>query len=137
MLVLHVPDALKHPSPDSITQILRRGLRVDVPQIHRAVEALHTPLTASTDTGGRVWCEGRERARKGVRRRGRQRTRRLCNKRLRSGDLSRLRRGLLRLGDVRTAVLAVVDALTCPRGLGRECVHNLYYAFCKKGLQEK
>lgn len=40
MLILHVPDALQHTSPDGITQVLGGGLGVDVPEIDRPVQRL-------------------------------------------------------------------------------------------------
>ena len=34
VLILHVPDALQHPSPDSIAQVLGGSLRVNVPEVN-------------------------------------------------------------------------------------------------------
>ena len=34
VLILHVSDALQHPSPDSIAQVLGGSLRVNVPEVN-------------------------------------------------------------------------------------------------------
>jgi len=54
------------------------------------------------------------------------RERRLSDERLGCGGLSSLCSGLLRLGNVGASVLAIVDTLPCPRGLGGERVDDLH-----------
>ena len=49
----------------------------------------------------------------------------LCHKGLSRHSLSRLCSRLLRLGNVRATVLAVVNTLPSPCGFGRQGVHNL------------
>ena len=40
VLILHVSDALQHPSPDSIAQVLGGSLRVNVPEVNGPVQRL-------------------------------------------------------------------------------------------------
>lgn len=124
MLILHIPNALKHPSPDRITQILRRRLGMNIPEVNRPIKSLHA-RRLRTRARRRVRREWGERAREGVRRRGRKRACGLGDERLRSGNLGGLGGGLLRLGNVGAPVLAVIDPLACPRGFGGERVDDL------------
>jgi hypothetical protein len=130
VLILHVPDALQHASPDGITQVLSGGLGVNVPEIDRpvqrlvsvqtakAVHAIHAPeVRSERQVGG----HGRPEAALG----GDGREGSLSNKGLGRGSLSSLCSGLLRLGDVGASILAIVDTLPCPGGLCRESVDDL------------
>ena len=58
MLILHIPNALQHSSPDCIAQILRRRLGMDVPQIDSPIQTLGVHTTHSTQ---RVLCVRGER----------------------------------------------------------------------------
>jgi hypothetical protein len=129
MLVLHVPNALQNTASDCIAQIFRRRLRVDVTQVHSPVQPLganassHTSHTSHAPHRiGRIGREWREWNARSLHWRM---LHRLRNERLRSGSLRRLRRRLLRLGDVRAAILAIIDALAGPCWLSREGCDNL------------
>ncbi len=63
MLLWHISDALQHTTPNSITQILRRRLRVNVTQINSSVHSLGgRKSTCHIHRGERCRsvCEGRE-----------------------------------------------------------------------------
>lgn len=119
MLVLHVAHALQDTTPDGVAQVLRSSLRVNITQVDGAVKGLrYNHSTKAVRREGHVGCQRRcEALPIGLERRER-RCGRLCDERLRSSSLRGLRCGLLRLGDVGTAVLAIVDALARP---GRLC----------------
>ena len=52
MLVLHIPDALQHSATNSITQVFRCRLRVDITQIDSAVYAWDTYSARSEPIDG-------------------------------------------------------------------------------------
>ena len=129
MLVLHVPHALQYTSPDSVTQVLRGRLWVNVPQVHRSIKSLHS--CASSHAHAIRWkCGVRgEWTTKWVRRsilhsRVRREGCRM-DEGLRSSSLGSLSSGLLWFGDVGASILAVVDALTCPRWFRRQRIDHL------------
>src|SRR5258708_3759527 len=122
MLVLHVPYALQHTTANSIAQILRCCLRMNVAEIDG-------PIRGPGDTEP-LRCEGRVRAKRpeaantGVDGAESRRSR-LCDKGLSRDGLGCLCGSLLRLGDVRATVFSIVDPLSGPCGFCGECVHNL------------
>lgn len=137
VLVLHVPDALQHASPDGIAQVLGGGLGVDVTKIDgpvqclvsvQATEAVHTAhaseLRSERQVGGHrrpevaLAVDGREGS--------------LSNEGLGCGGLSSLCGSLLRLGNVSTSILAIIDAFACPGGLRRESVDHLRLQNCER-----
>lgn len=134
VLVLHVPNALQHAATDGIAQVLRRRLRVDVTQVDGPVQALGAGETSARKTSQAVGECRRVRAKRreagGVgRERGRVRLNgRKCglrNEGLSGGGLGSVSCCLLRLGHVGASILAIVDTLASPGGLGRERVHDL------------
>lgn len=127
MLVLHIANALQDTTPDGVAQVLSGSLRVNIAQVDCAVEGLRR--RHSTETVGReghIWRQRRREARPISLERGERG--RLCYERLSGSSLRGLRCGLLRLGDVGTAVLAVVDALARPSRLRRQRVDDLRVA---------
>jgi hypothetical protein len=120
MFILHVPDALQHTSPDRVTQILRRRLRMYRTEINRPVHTLDAPHAAHhvhrRERGGRGVRAERAKMRRGGGR---------GDEGLRGGGLGLVGGGLLRFGDVGAAVFAKVDALACPAGFGGEGVDYL------------
>lgn len=94
MLVLHVSNALQYTSPNSITQILRRRLRMNIPQIHRPVHPLHSIRSRAHTINRcvRALGERAERRKRILRGQGRGG---LGNERLRGGSLGLLGGGLL------------------------------------------
>lgn len=107
MLVLHISDALKDSPPNGIANVLGSSLGVDIAEIDRPVHLL-------SGGGGSSYSEGRARWRiealcREPSAHGSERHRREVG--VDGGELALL---LLRLGNVRAAVLAVVDALARP-----------------------
>jgi hypothetical protein len=136
MLILHVPDALQHTSPDGIAQVLSGGLGVNVPEVDRPVqrlvsaqsaEAVHAVHPVHAIHASKVRSErqvgGHGRPEVALVLHGREGC--LSDERLGCGGLGSLCSGLLRLGDVGAPILAIIDALSCPGGLGRESIDNL------------
>jgi hypothetical protein len=121
MLVLHVPNALQDTSTDGIAQILSRRLWMDVPKIHRPVQTLRASHSIARE--GRVGCERRACKRTWLSDWGQ--CRRLCDERLGRGGLSSLSSCLLGLGNVRTAIFTVIDALASPCRFCGKGVDNL------------
>ena len=122
MFVLHIPYALQHAAADCITQILCCCLWMNVAEVDG-------PVSSPGDTEplrckGRIRAKSPEAANTSVD--GTERCRsRLCDKRLGRNSLGCLCCSLLRLGDVRATVFAIVDPLSGPRGFRGERVHNL------------
>ena len=136
MLILHVPDALQHTSPDGIAQIFGGGLRVDVPEVDRPVQrlvsvqaakAVHAAHASKIRSERQIGGHGGPEVALTVH--GREGS--LGNERLGCGSLSGLSSGLLRLGNVSTSILAIVDALPRPGGLRRECIDDLHSQRCE------
>ena len=91
MFILHIPNALQHPTADSIAEIFSCCLRMDVTQVHRPIHALKA-LNAVHTIGihhfywvesRTIWSEWREVSL--LRSHSRLRNKRLC-----SGGLSLL-----------------------------------------------
>lgn len=127
MLILHVPDALKHAAPNSIAQVFGCRLWVDVTQIDCPVHSLNAshPVChiasahhVNAAKCGSVGCERRKAALSG-------RHRLLSDQGLSRRGLSLLGGHLLRLRDVGTAVLSVINSFTCPRWFGGQSINNL------------
>jgi hypothetical protein len=122
VFILHIPYALEHATSDAIAQVLRCRLWVNVTEVYG-------PICASGNResiGGerRIRSERPEAPNRGID--GTKRSSSgLCHKGLSRHSLGRLCSRLLRLGDVRTAVLAIVDTLPSPCGFGWQRVHNL------------
>ena len=136
MLILHVPDALQHTSPDGIAQVLSGSLGVDVPEIDRPVQrlipiqttkAVHTIHAPEVRSERQVGRHGRPKVALG----GDGREGSLSNEGLGCGGLSSLCSGLLRPGNISASILAIVDALPCPGGLRRESVDDLGSQECE------
>ena len=145
MLILHIPDALQHTSPDSVAQVLSGGFWVDVPEVNRpvqrlvsaqaakAVHAIHAihpvhpvhPVHAIHPSEFRSERQvgGHGRPEVALILHGREGS--LSDEGLGRSGLCGLCGGLLRLGNVCASILAVVDALPCPGGLCRESVDDL------------
>ena len=133
MLILHVPDALQHTSPDGVAQVLGGGLGVDVAEVDgpvqrlvsvQATEAVHTVHTIhSSEIRREGQVGGHRRPEVALTLEGREGS--LSDEGLGCGCLSGLCSGLLRLWNVGASILAVVDALPCPRRFRRERIDNL------------
>lgn len=123
MLILHISDALKNATTNSVAQIFGGSLRVDVAEIDSSVQALNTTTHAIThhvDTKpgcthvSSEWREGGGLAHRG-----------LSDERLGGSGLCLLGSNLLRLGNIRASIFAKVDPLACPCGFSGKCVHDL------------
>jgi hypothetical protein len=118
MLIGHISNALKHAAPDRITKVLRRRLGMYIAEVHCSVQAgatgcSHASEHRSTGRSGRHLRVRREgRVREGLE----GRRRRLRDEGLRGSNLGSCRGRLLRLRDIGTAVLSIIDTLTSPRG---------------------
>lgn len=128
MLILHVSQALEDTTTDSVAQVLGGRFRVDVPEIHSPVQPLST-RKALEGIGGEGNVRGHGRGGKGISAHaslnGSEGRGRLSDERLGRGGLSCLCSSLLRLGDIRASVLAIVDAFASPCRLGGKGVHDL------------
>jgi len=131
VLILHVPDALQHPSPDGIAKVLGGSLGVDVPEVNGPIQRLVSvqaakPIHAihASELGSERQVRGHWRPEVALILHGREGS--LSDERLGCGGLSSLCGRLLRLGDVGTSVLAVVDALPCPGGFRGKSVDDLH-----------
>ena len=121
MLVLHVADALQNAAANGVAKVLSGRLGVNITQVYGPVE----PLVSRDSHGIRGERRIRRERRERLARVDRRERCRLRNERLSGSGLSGLSSGLLRLGNVSTAVLAIVNTFAGPCRLSRQSVHNL------------
>ena len=125
MLVLHVPQTLKDTATNSVAKVLRCRLRVNVAQVHSAIQTLGAEVVERVRRERQVRGERRRSKLSGIGVDRRQGGSRLRHKRLRGRRLRCLSSGLLRLRDVCTPILAIVDSLSGPGSFCRKSVDNL------------